>query len=219
MLKILIVEDEPDVRHVITSYLEAENYATKAVGSLEEMYEALDHESYEGIILDLMLPDGDAIDEIPQLRVRARKTFVLILTAKRSDREKIYGLEIGADDYLTKPFHPRELVARVKAILRRKGISQSKELSHGSIRLYIDEKKVEIEGKKIDLSQKEFELLELMMATPSKVFSRNDLLDSIWPDGESSDRIVDVYVNLIRKKIGKERLVTIRGVGYKLSSS
>ncbi len=217
MLKILVVEDEPDVRTVIETYLQAENFESVGVGTIEGMYEALDDQSFEGIILDLMLPDGDAIDEIPALRVRARKSFLLILTAKRSDREKIYGLEIGADDYLTKPFHPRELIARVKAILRRKGIAPNRELSHGSFRLLLDARKGEMDGQKIDLSYKEFALLEMMMEHPGKVFTRAELLDGVWPNGESSDRIVDVYMNLIRKKIGKDKLITVRGIGYRLS--
>ncbi len=217
MLKILVVEDEPDVRAVIETYLQAESFESVGVGTIGEMYNALEDQSFEGIILDLMLPDGDAIDEIPALRVRTRKSFLLILTAKRSDREKIYGLEIGADDYLTKPFHPRELIARVKAILRRKGISQNRELSHGSLRLLLDARKGEIDGQKIDLSYKEFALLEMMMEHPGKVFTRAELLDGVWPNGESSDRIVDVYMNLIRKKIGKDMLVTVRGIGYRLS--
>jgi two-component system OmpR family response regulator len=217
MLKILVVEDEPDVRAVIETYLQAESFESVGVGTIGEMYNALEDQSFEGIILDLMLPDGDAIDEIPALRVRTRKSFLLILTAKRSDREKIYGLEIGADDYLTKPFHPRELIARVKAILRRKGIFQNRELSHGSLRLLLDARKGEIDGQKIDLSYKEFALLEMMMEHPGKVFTRAELLDGVWPNGESSDRIVDVYMNLIRKKIGKDMLVTVRGIGYRLS--
>ncbi len=216
MAKILIVEDEPDVAEVIRKYLSLESHEVKVAGSIEEFYGFLEKECSDVIILDLMLPDGDATDEIPNIRVMCPGTFIIVVTALREDKNKILGLEMGADDYVTKPFHPRELVARVRAILRRKDLFYNKELSYKDMKLSVNERLLYIGDEVIELSNKEFEILFLMFSNPKKIFSRAELLESVWKGEERNDRIVDVYISTLRKKLGKERLVTVHGVGYKL---
>jgi two-component system OmpR family response regulator len=143
------------------------------------------------------------------------ETFIIVLTALREDRNRILGLELGADDYVTKPFNPRELVARVRAVMRRRG-SFEKVLAHKDMKLIVHERILQIGEETISLSGKEFDILLLMFQNPKRVFSRSEILDSVWRGSERSERIVDVYMSALRKKIGKERLVTVRGVGYKL---
>ncbi|AEH50631.1 response regulator transcription factor [Pseudothermotoga thermarum] len=216
MAKILVVEDEEDVRDVIVRYLKTDSHEVLPAASIEDMYNVLEKECVDVLILDLMLPDGDAMDEIPTIRVLCPSTFIIVVTALREDKNKILGLEMGADDYVTKPFHPRELVARVRAILRRKNSLYTKELVYKDMKLSVDERVLYIGEKMVELSSKEFEILFLMFKNPRKIFSRMELLENVWRDEERNERIVDVYISMLRKKLGKERLVTVHGVGYKL---
>ncbi len=216
MARILVVEDEVDVRDVISRYLKADSHDVLTAASIEEMYSALEKECVDVLILDLILPDGDAMDEISNVRVMCPSTFILIVTALREDRNKILGLEMGADDYVTKPFHPRELVARVRAILRRKELFYNRELVYKDMRLSVGERILYIGDEPVELSSKEFEILLLMFSNPKKVFTRTELLENVWRDEERNERIVDVYISMLRRKLGKERLVTVHGIGYKL---
>ena len=180
MAKILVVEDKEDIRYTITSMLSMEGYNVVEAGSIEEMYHRLNFGSFDVIILDLLLPDGDAIDEIPRLRLSARDSYILVLTAKRSDRDRILGLEMGADDYMVKPFNPREVVARVRALLRRKKQYYEEVLKIGKIIINKSRMNVEKDGKTIPLSYKEFSILSLLASAPNKIFSRSEILDAVW---------------------------------------
>jgi two-component system OmpR family response regulator len=213
--RVLIVEDEEDILEVVSRYLKLDSHEVLTAKSLEEMYRVLEKGCVDLIVLDLLLPDGDAMDEISSIKVMCPETFIIVLTALREDRNRILGLELGADDYVTKPFNPRELVARVRAVMRRRG-SLEKVLAHKDMKLIVHERILQIGEETISLSGKEFDILLLMFQNPKRVFSRSEILDSVWRGSERSERIVDVYMSALRKKIGKERLVTVRGVGYKL---
>lgn len=216
MATILVVEDVEDVSEVVCNYLKLDSHEVKAVSSIKEMYDELEKRCFDVIVLDLLLPDGDAMDEIPSIRLYCPNTFILVLTALREDRDKILGLEMGADDYVTKPFNPRELVARVRAILRRRGEPQ-KELVYKDIKLNLQQRTLIVGEDLVQLSPKEFDLLAVFLENPKRVYTRDELLDLVWRGEEKNDRLIDVYISSLRKKIGKERLVTIRGVGYKLA--
>jgi len=213
--RVLIVEDEEDILEVVSRYLKLDSHEVLTAKSLEEMYKVLEKGCVDLIVLDLLLPDGDAMDDISSIKVMCPETFIIVLTALREDRNRILGLELGADDYVTKPFNPRELVARVRAVMRRRG-SLEKVLNYKDMKLIVHERILQIGEETISLSGKEFDILLLMFQNPKRVFSRSEILDSVWRGSERSERIVDVYMSALRKKIGKERLVTVRGVGYKL---
>ncbi|KUK02679.1 MAG: Two component transcriptional regulator, winged helix family [Thermotoga sp. 50_1627] len=211
----LVVEDEEDILEVVSRYLKLDSHEVFTARSLEEMYSVLEKGCVELIVLDLLLPDGDAMDEISSIKVMCPETFIIVLTALREDRNRILGLELGADDYVTKPFNPRELVARVRAVMRRKG-SLEKVLIHKDMKLIVHERVLQIGDELVNLSAKEFDILLLLFQNPRRVFSRSEILEHVWRGSERSDRIVDVYMSTLRKKIGKQRLVTVRGVGYRL---
>jgi len=164
-----------------------------------------------------MLPDGNALNEIQEIRTKFPDTGIIIISAKSTDLDKILGIELGADDYVGKPFNPREVVARVKAFIRRtKG---SKEvIRYGKLEIYPEDYVVTYDGVPIELTSKEFEILRLLARRPDRVFSREQILEEVWKDDfEVFDRVVDVHINSLRKKLGKNWIVTVRGVGYKFS--
>lgn len=216
MAYVLVVEDEKDVSDVVSRYLRLDSHEVRTASSIEQMYNELEKGCFDVIILDLMLPDGDAMDEISSIRFMCPKTFIIVLTALREDKNKILGLEMGADDYVTKPFNPRELVARVRAIIRRTSMFSDRELVHKDMKLLVNERTLLIKDEPVQLSSKEFEIVLLLFENPKKVFTRAEILDAVWRSEDRSDRIVDVYMSLLRRKLGKERLVTVHGVGYKL---
>jgi len=228
MKKVLIVDDEPSIVTLLTFNLEKEGYkVTSAADGQEGLDLALEH-SYDFIILDVMLPSIDGIAITQKLRQEKNDTPILILTAKDDQVDRIIGLEIGADDYLTKPFSPREVLARMKAIFRRieprKTQSDEAEpeyLSIGQIKADLTNYQVTIEDQPIELTPKEFELLVYFMKRKDRVIDRDTLLDRIWNfDFSGQSRIVDVHVSHLREKIERDPkhpkyLLTVRGFGYK----
>ncbi|AUB53142.1 MULTISPECIES: response regulator transcription factor [Enterococcus] len=228
MKKVLVVDDEPSIVTLLTFNLEKEGYkVTSAADGQEGLDLALEH-SYDFIILDVMLPSIDGIAITQKLRQEKNDTPILILTAKDDQVDRIIGLEIGADDYLTKPFSPREVLARMKAIFRRieprKTQSDEAEpeyLSIGQIKADLTNYQVTIEDQPIELTPKEFELLVYFMKRKDRVIDRDTLLDRIWNfDFSGQSRIVDVHVSHLREKIERDPkhpkyLLTVRGFGYK----
>ncbi|MBT5305287.1 MAG: response regulator [Candidatus Scalindua sp.] len=231
---IAIIDDEPDIVELVSIHLKKATFKTKGFSNAEDLYRFLglsDGHSQESeqipdlIILDLMLPDADGIEICKNLKKRDKFSLIpiIILTAKGEETDKILGLEFGADDYVTKPFSPRELVARVKAVLRRhQKIDESGKLNLGGI-LVIDTEKheVTVEGQKIELTSTEFRILNLFVSNKSKVFSRYDILDHLWGDEKIVlDRTIDVHIKNLRDKMGKagQLIKNIRGIGYKLEA-
>ncbi len=217
MVKILIVEDESDIRSIIRKFLETEGYKVDEADTITEMRKKLSVEDYDVILLDLMLPDGDGTTEIPNIRSSHRNTGIIVVSAKDSDMDRIFGIELGADDYITKPFNPREIVARVRAVLRR--LKNEKDcMRFGELEIYPKDYVVKVNGRVVNMSTTEFKILRLLASSPNRVFSRNEILDYVWGDDEFvSDRVVDVHISAIRNKIGKDRIKTVRGVGYKFT--
>ncbi|KAF2961003.1 two-component system response regulator [Fervidobacterium sp. 2310opik-2] len=216
-MRVLIVEDERIIAENLQKLLKSDGFESDVANGINDMYRKLEKNTYEVILLDLMLPDGNAINEIQTLKNEFPDIGIIVISAKSTDIDKILGIELGADDYVGKPFNPREVVARVKAYLRRtKGIKEV--IRYGKLEIYPSDYVVLYDGQKIDLTAKEFEILKLLAQRPDRVYSREEILETIWTDEyDVFDRVVDVHINSLRKKIGKDWIITVRGVGYKFS--
>lgn len=223
MSRILIVEDELDLANIIKDYLEKELYEVEICSQGDEAIEIFDKFKLSLVILDLMLPGMNGY-EICQ-NIRKKSTIpILILSAKIDEFDKVKGLDLGADDYITKPFRPRELLARVNAQLRRSQVFNKENLEIieiENIRIYTKEYKVEKDGRDLDLSRNEFELLIFLSKNPRQVFSREQLYDRIWGFDSYGDlNTVTVTINRLRQKIednpkNPKYILTVWGVGYK----
>ena len=225
--KILVVEDEPDIRKLVHYSLVQERLQPVEAEDGEKALRLLDREKPDLIILDLMLPGLSGLEICKRLRERPEtaRIPILMLTAKASEADRVVGLEMGADDYLTKPFSPRELVARVKAILRRSDMQTASPATEvyekGGLKMNFATYEVTIRGKAARLTLKEFELLRFLVQNPNRVLTRDQLLDRVWGGDVFVDpRTVDVHIRRLRKAIEKndrkpERRAPIRGVGYK----
>lgn len=219
---ILVVDDEVQITEVIKAYLEKENYKVYTAYSGNEAIAIFERESIDFIVLDLMLPDlsGEEICKI--IRVKSQVP-ILMLTAKAEEEDRVTGLYLGADDYLVKPFSPKELVARIKAIFRRtqKDFIKANMIEFNSGDLFIDLNKMELEKKreKVDLTPTEFKILVSLAQNPNRVFSREDLIDKVLGiDYEGYDRTIDTHIKNIRQKIEDKNtkyIHTVYGVGYK----
>lgn len=233
MKKILIVEDELSILKLLTYNLEQEGYNVESAMDGEEGLEMALQNEYDMILLDLMLPNKDGMEICRELRQEKSEVPIIILTAKDSEIDKILGLEIGADDYITKPFSPREVIARMKAIFRRYKKSKNKEEAKtkqsqdevvivGDIMIYPGKYEVFVRDELIDLTPKEFDLLIYLARRTGRILSREQLLNAIWNyDFAGETRIVDVHISHLREKIEKntkkpEYIITARGFGYKL---
>jgi DNA-binding response OmpR family regulator len=215
---VLLVEDEPSVGELVRGYLMRDGYRVVWVRSGEEALVELDRHRVRIVILDIGLPGKDGFDVCRDMRARSNVP-ILMLTARDDEPDRIVGLEVGADDYLTKPFSPRELVARMKAILRRSEPQEGKEktVSLGDVVLDRESHDVTVAGKPIDLTAKEFDLLAYFMANPGVVVSRDLLLERVWgQEYPGGTRTVDVHVAQVRRKLDRPDLIrTLRGTGYK----
>lgn len=220
-LKILIVEDEPAIVDTIQYALETDGFETICYSSGMEALEFLDREEVDLIVLDIGLPDINGFELCKGIRKKSN-TPVLFLTARTDEVDRVVGLEIGADDYVTKPFSPRELTARIKAILRRTG--SVKEDSTSSKVFNVDESRHRITymGSPLELSRYEFNILKTFINRPGHVYSREKLMDMAWEEPEASlDRTVDAHIKNIRAKLrsiepGTDPIITHRGIGYSL---
>ncbi|MTI81381.1 MAG: response regulator transcription factor [Firmicutes bacterium] len=221
---ILIADDDPRILNVVKLYLEAEDYQVIDVESGENALEIIDNRDVDLVLLDLMLPGIDGWTICKHIRKNS-KLPVIMLTAKGEENDRILGLELGADDYIVKPFSPRELVARVKAVLRRtEDLGGKKNVySFPGITLDALTRQVKINHHDIKLTMKEFELLYLFIKSPDKVYTREHLLEQVWGFDYCGDsRTVDTHINRLRSKIEEygfdgNIIKTVRGVGYKFS--
>lgn len=219
---ILVVEDETSIASFVAMYLKNAGFTVRVAGTGADALAKASADPPSLIVLDLMLPDLDGIDVCRRIRQRS-DIPILMLTARDDDIDKIIGLEVGADDYLTKPFNPRELVARVKSILRRatpeRREFESASLEHGALRIDSGRREVTVDGEEIQLAPKEFDLLWELLDHRGLVLTRDQLLERVWGYTFAGDtRTVDVHVRQVRRKLGEAcPIVTVWGVGYKVA--
>lgn len=223
MTKILVIDDEPSITKLVSAYLEPEGYEVYTAADGNTGLKAARAFKPDLIILDVMLPGMDGIELLSRLR-RESDVYVIMLTAKTEETDKIVGLTVGADDYVTKPFSPRELAARVKAALRRieagagLGVREARRvLSFKHVRMDVDARKVSVDENPVELTAIEFDLLKALAENRGRVLSREQLLEKVW-GGEyfGEIRVVDVHLGHIRQKLGRDDLIaTVRGVGYR----
>ena len=223
--KILIIEDEPDIRKTLEYNISREGYKVVSASSLSEGKEQINSSDFSLILLDLMLPDGSGLDLCREIKSDKDKspTPIIILTAKDDEVDKVVGFELGADDYVTKPFSVRELILRIKAILKR-GESKKETLEvqrqFGELTMDIDSHEVFVNSEQIILTALEFRLLRQLVDRRGRVQSRDQLLSDVWGySSEVSTRTVDTHIKRLREKLGTmgKYVQTIRGVGYKFS--
>src|SRR6266540_3673741 len=213
----LVVEDEDSIAALVRSYLERDGFTVVRARSGKDALVELERRPVRVVVLDIGLPDLDGFEVCRRIRAHSRVP-ILMLTARDEEPDRVAGLELGADDYLTKPFSPRELVARMKAVLRRTdGRGAEEVLTLNDVVLNRNAREVAVDGKAVELTTKEFDLLATLLENPGIVVSRDKLLDRVWgmtyPGGT---RTVDVHVAQLRRKLGRPELIrTVRGAGYK----
>lgn len=218
--KVLVIDDEEKILNLVSSYLEKDGYLVATASDGHAGLEAARKFQPDIIILDIMLPEMDGLEVLSQIR-RESTVYVIMLTAKTEETDKIVGLSVGADDYVTKPFSPRELAARVKAALRRLNLKAQQPARHilvfEDIQIDVGSRKVQVNDREIELTAMEFDLLAAMAAYPGMVLSREQLLEKVWDhDYYGELRVVDVHIGHIRQKLGDDSFIsTVRGVGYR----
>ena len=222
---ILIAEDDRRIASLVAMYLEREGFATRIAPDGRAALADAQEAPPRLVILDLMLPGIDGWEVCRELRRRS-DVPILMLTARDDEIDRVTGLTLGADDYVVKPFSPRELVARVKAILRRARPQPAEEperLAHGALALDVEQRKVTLDDQRLPLTPSEYTLLLALMRRPGRVFTRQELLDALYPDGDAVvDRVVDVHIGKLRHKIESNPaepfyILTVRGVGYQFA--
>ena len=224
MRRILVVEDEPSIAFALGADLRTEGYGVTVTSTGDEALRLARDESFDLILLDVMLPGMDGFEVCRSLRRREDRTPIIMLTAKAGEAEKVMGLELGADDYVTKPFSPRELRARIKAALRRGGDAEPDTFQFGDVEIDFARCEVRRGGKAVDLSALEFKLLTAFVRSRGRVLTRDQLLDAAWGEGIAlNDRVVDNHIVSLRRKFepkpGSPRhFVNIRGIGYRFDT-
>lgn len=225
-VNILVIEDEPDIRRNLEYNLGREGFIASSVGSLVKANEKLKLKKFDLILLDLMLPDGSGLDLCRKIKSNSETeaTPIIILTAKDDEVDKVVGFELGADDYVTKPFSVRELILRVKAILKRSDTKTKEvvevERQFGDLKIDVDSHEVHVDSQLIELTALEFRLLKELVDKRGRVLSRDQLLSDVWGyNAEVTTRTVDTHIKRLREKLGSmgKYVQTIRGVGYKFS--
>lgn len=225
-MKILVVEDEDSLRETIIRSLEKERYTVESAATFNEAGMKLNDYDYDCVVLDIMLPGGSGLTLLEELKKRRKRDSVIIISAKDSIEDKVTGLDLGADDYLTKPFHLAELNARVKSVIRRKQQDGELSLRVGNITLYPDRHAVYIEQEELTLNRKEFDLLYYFVANPDRLISKASLAESVWGDyidqADSFDFIYSQVKNL-RKKLknagATAEIKAVYGFGYKMTNN
>jgi DNA-binding response OmpR family regulator len=222
--RLLLIDDDARLTTMVVDYLQANGYDVSTAGSLGAGRERLKQHAYDALLLDLMLPDGDGLDLTRELRAdaRTRRLPLLMLTARGEPPDRIVGLEIGADDYLPKPFEPRELLARVKALLRRSAVPSGDDevLRFGRLEIDLGARQARLDGKACDLTSHQFDLLVVLAQSPGRVLSRDQIMDALKGHPlEAFDRSIDVHISRIRSVIeddpkNPKRVLTVRGSGY-----
>jgi len=222
--RLLLIDDDSRLTSMVGDYLRRNGYEVDTAGSLAACREQIRQRQYDALVLDLMLPDGDGLDLTRELRsdARTRRLPLLMLTARGESMDRIVGLEIGADDYLPKPFEPRELLARIKALLRRAAPEPSGDevLGFGRLEVDLGARQARLDGEPCDLTSHQFDLLVVLAQSPGRVLSRDQIMDALKGHPlEAFDRSIDVHISRIRAVIeddpkNPKRVLTVRGAGY-----
>ena len=222
--RVLVVEDDQTVAEVVTRYLEREGFAVESVGDGQRAIESADDRPPDLVVLDIMLPGLDGLEVCRRLRSRA-PIPVVMLTARGSEEDRVLGLELGADDYVAKPFSPRELTARVKAVLRRAGstlrdLERAGTIEYDGLHLDLSAREARVRGQRAALTAREFELLAFLAARPRQVFRRDELLEHVWGYTYGDTSTVTVHIRRLREKVEDDpsaprRITTVWGVGYR----
>lgn len=220
-MNILVVEDERNLADAICHILEGDGYHTDAAYDGRSGLAYARSGNYDAAILDVMLPGLDGFGIVKELRSEGNSLPIMMLTARTSTTDKVDGLNLGADDYMTKPFETAELLARTRALTRRQGEVIINELTFADLKLDLNTHELSSSERHVHLSQKEFEVMRLLMSTPGRIVSKQDLLTSVWgTDGETSENSVEAYVSFLRKKISHVKspvqITTLRMLGYRL---
>jgi DNA-binding response OmpR family regulator len=225
--RILVLEDEPRIAEVLETYLHRDGFETTLCGTVSEAIESVRESKPDVMILDVALPDGSGLDVLREASERGHRVPAIVLTARADEADRIVGLELGADDYVTKPFSPREVMARVRALLRRiddltppKGLT-SKAMRIGPLEIDLVSHEVRVEGRLASLTATEFRILSILASAPGEVFTRAQILDRMQDSGNIYERTLDRHINNLRKKIEPDNrnpsyVVTVYGIGYKL---
>lgn len=223
-MKILLVEDEKELRDTVKTFLMKEKFVVECAEDYPTAVSKINDYDYDCILLDIMLPGGSGLSVLAKLKKLRKQDSVIIISAKNSIEDKVEGLELGADDYLAKPFHLAELNARIKSLLRRKKAGGDTSIILGNLTLYPDTRKVTIEDKELELNRKEFDLLYYFVSNPNRLINRTALAESIWGDHiDQADSLDFIYsqVKNLRKKMktagSQAEIKSVYGLGYKLT--
>lgn len=218
---VYIVEDDKNIAELVAYALKNQSIDSRIFEDAASLYEAIKSEIPQVLVLDIMLPNENGFSVIKHLREnhRTKNLAIIVLSALGTEYDKINGLDLGADDYLTKPFSALELIARVKALMRRSERIERKVLKHNGLIVALDSRQVSIDGAHIDLTPKEFELLVLLFSHRNRAFSKDELLENIW--GYSHTRTLDIHISSLRAKLGKygKCIKTVRSVGYRFDET
>ena len=218
MTRILIAEDEARLAAFLEKGLQANGFVTTVAGDGATALSLARDEDFDLLVLDLGLPALDGLSVLRTMREQGRRMPVVILSARDEVDDKVVGLEHGADDYLTKPFRFEELLARVRVRLRDAGTAEQTVLRAGEVGLDLRTRRAHVDGRAIELSAREFTMLEVFLRHPGQVLSREQLLSHVWGyDFDPGSNVVDVYVGYLRRKLGRDRIMTVRGMGYALN--
>ncbi len=217
-MRVLLVEDDRALSEAVCGYLHAKAFVVDAFSTLAMASTALLTTQYAAVLLDLHLPDGDGLTLLPQIRAIKDRPIVIALTAKDQVSDRIRGLDAGADDYLVKPYDPAELLARLRAVERRRHAVSAPVLTLGDLQIDLSLEQVRRAGLKIPLTPKEWALLRVMATRPERNHSRERLQDALYSFDSSTDsNTLEVFISRLRRKLGKEHIETVRGIGYRLA--
>lgn len=219
-MKVLVVEDETRIAQFIQLGLQEQGWTVDVFYRGDEAFDQITSSPYDVVILDIMLPGRDGLSILRQLRQDANPVPVILLTARNTLDERVEGLRLGADDYVTKPFYVEELVARIQAVIRRSAGQEPALRQIGELALNLMRREVRLAGQEVEMTAREFNLLEYLTRSPGRVYTRTQILEHVWDlHFDPSTNIVDVYIQRLRRKLGSEKeslIETIRGVGYRV---
>ncbi len=218
MAKILIVDDEQNIREIIREYAEFEGYETAETDDGMKAVKMVKEDNYDLIIMDVMMPKLDGYSAVKEIR-KFSDVPVIILSARVEEYDKLFGFEIGVDDYVTKPFSPKELMARISAVLKRSRPKKKELIKSDGLEIDIAGRNVFVDGKKVEMTPKEYELLFYLVENNGIAISREKLLSNVWGyDFYGDDRTVDTHIKMLRSSLGKyrDKIITLRGLGYKI---